>query len=261
MREYPLVDPTFIAVPAALAAAATGLAAYAGRYPDSKIFGPAITHTNSPRKLAITFDDGPNPTVTPKLLDLLDRHKARATFFVVGKYARQHPELLRETAARGHVIGNHTDSHPNLFWSSQSQTRDELHRCHDAITAALDAPPKFFRPPFGWRNPWLASTARDLQLQVVTWTLLPGDWHAPTDAWLVGRMDPISAHAKAAASSAAATTSEATGDILCLHDGGHRAQNADRTRTLGALDQCLPRWRDLGLEFVTMNEAVSTPAL
>ena len=247
------VGPVYIAVPAALAA--TGLTAYAGRYPDSKIFGPAITHTNSPRKLAITFDDGPNPTMTPKLLDLLDRHNARATFFVIGKYARQHPDLLRETAARGHVIGNHTDSHPNLFWRSPSQTRDELQTCHDAIAAALNAPPKYFRPPFGWRNPWLAAAARNLHLQVVTWTLLPGDWHAPSDDWLVRRMDPISAHAQADLN-----TSTRGGDILCLHDGGHRSQNTDRTCTLAALDQCLPLWRDLGLEFVTMNEAVSTPA-
>ncbi len=254
------VNPYLPFIPAALAAGA-GLLAYAGRYPDSKIFGPAITHTNSPRKLAVTFDDGPNPTMTPKLLDLLDRHKARATFFVIGKFARQHPELLRETVARGHVIGNHTDSHPNLFWSSASQTRDELHRCQDAITGALNAPPKFFRPPFGWRNPWLAAVARELQLNVVTWTLLPGDWRAPTDDWLIGRMESISAHAKSAASRANATTSARGGDILCLHDGGHRAQNTDRTLTLAVLEQCLPRWRDLGLDFVTMDEAVSNPAL
>jgi peptidoglycan/xylan/chitin deacetylase (PgdA/CDA1 family) len=251
------VNDSVIAIPAAFAAV-TGLAAYAGRYPDSKIFGRAITHTNSSRKLAITFDDGPNPTVTPKLLDLLDRHKARATFFVIGRYARQHPDLLRETVARGHVIGNHTDSHPNLFWSSPSQTRDELRRCHDAIAAALNAPPKFFRPPFGWRNPWLSAAARDLHLQVVTWTLLPGDWRAPADDWLVRRMDPISAHAKQTANPASSTAS--AGDILCLHDGSHHSQNADRTQTLGALEVCLPRWGDLGLEFVTMNEAVSTPA-
>ena len=253
------VNPYLAIVPGVVAAGA-GLLAYARRYPDSKIFGPAITHTNSPRKLAVTFDDGPNPTMTPKLLDLLDRHKTRATFFVIGKFARQHPELLRETVARGHVIGNHTDSHPNLFWTSASQTRDELHRCQDAITGALDAPPTFFRPPFGWRNPWLATAARELQLRVVTWTLLPGDWRAPTDDWLIDRMRSISAHAKSAASRANAATS-ARGDILCLHDGGHRAQNTDRTRTLAALEECLPRWRDLGLEFVTMNEAVSTPAL
>jgi peptidoglycan-N-acetylglucosamine deacetylase len=255
--ENVAVDSYLIAAPAAIAAA-TGLVAYAGRYPGSKIFGPAIAHTNSPRKLAITFDDGPNPSMTPKLLDLLDRHKARATFFVIGQYARQHPELLRETAARGHIIGNHTDSHPNLFWSSAAQTRNELVRCQDAITSALNARPRFFRPPFGWRNPWLAAAARDLHLQVVTWTLLPGDWHAPDNQWLVLRLDSVSAHAKSAASAAPSSTSG--GDILCLHDGGHRAQNADRTHTLAALEQCLPRWRDLGLEFVTMGEAVTTPA-
>ncbi len=249
------VNAAYIAVPGALAAA-TGLVAYAGRYPDAKIFGPAITHTNSPRKLAVTFDDGPNPAMTPKLLDLLERHKVRATFFVVGKYVREQPELLRETVARGHVIGNHTDSHPNLFWTSASQTRDELRRCHDAIASALNAPPKFFRPPFGWRNPWLASATSELHLQVVTWTLLPGDWHAPTADWLVRRMHSISAHA-----GVRRDLLRPRGDILCLHDGGHRAQNADRTRTLAALEQCLPRWRDLGLDFVTMNEAVSTPAL
>lgn len=253
------VNPYLTIVPTAVAASA-GLVAYAGRYPDSKIFGPAITHTNSPRKLAITFDDGPNPMITPKLLDLLDRHKARATFFVIGKFARQYPELLRETIARGHVVGNHTESHPNLFWSSASQTRDELHRCQDAIASALNAPPRFFRPPFGWRNPWLAAAASKLQLRVVTWTLLPGDWRAPTGDWLVSRMEPIAAHARETASSTGSTTSARGGDILCLHDGGHRAQSTDRTRTLAALDQCLPHWRDLGLEFVTMNEAVSTPA-
>ncbi len=251
------MNPALVAIPASLAAA-TGLAAYAGRYPDSKIFGPAITHTNSPRKLAITFDDGPNPTMTPKLLDLLERHNASATFFVIGQYARQNPELLRETVARGHVIGNHTDSHPNLFWSSRGQTRDELRRCHDAMATALTAHPNFFRPPFGWRNPWLAAAARDLQLRVVTWTLLPGDWLAPDDQWLIRRMHSISSHAKSGVSPSSASLSG--GDILCLHDGGHRAQNTDRTHTLAALDQCLPRWRDLGLEFVTMNEAVSTPA-
>jgi peptidoglycan/xylan/chitin deacetylase (PgdA/CDA1 family) len=254
------VDPNLAIVPAAVAAAG-GLVAYAGRYPGSKIFGPAITHTNSARKLAVTFDDGPNPMITPKLLDLLDRHKARATFFVIGKFARQHPELLRETVARGHVLGNHTETHPNLFWSSASQTRDELHRCQDAITSALHAPPKFFRPPFGWRNPWIAAVARELHLRVVTWTLLPGDWRAPNDSWLVDRVQSISTHAQKATRQANATTSASRGDIVCLHDGGHRAQNTDRTRTLAALDQCLPRWRDLGLEFVTMDEAVSTPAL
>jgi peptidoglycan-N-acetylglucosamine deacetylase len=257
------VNPNVAIVPA-VAVAAAGLAAYAGRYPGSKIFGPAITHTNSPRKLAVTFDDGPNPAMTPKLLDLLDRHKVRATFFVIGEYALAHPEIVRETAARGHVIGNHTFGHPNLFWTSRTGTRNQLRACESAIVSAIHTKPserfypvKFFRPPFGWRNPWLDGAARDLGMRIVTWTLLPGDWHSPNSDWLVRRMQSISAHARSLANSAVPRPG---GDIVCLHDGSHRETRADRTHTLAALEQCLPRWRDLGLDFVTMNEAVSTPA-
>jgi peptidoglycan-N-acetylglucosamine deacetylase len=252
------VDSYVIAAASTAVAAGAGLLAYAGRYPDSKIFGPAITHTNSPRKLAVTFDDGPNPAMTPKLLDLLDRHNVRATFFVIGEYALQHPEIIRETVARGHVIGNHTFGHPNLFWTSHAQTRDQLHWCESAIVSAISERPRFFRPPFGWRNPWLDSVAREMKLEVVTWTLLPGDWRAPSGDWLVDRMRSISVHAKSVAHARADTPG---GDILCLHDGSHREPRADRSHTLAALEQCLPRWRDLGLEFVTMKEAVSTPAL
>src|SRR5579859_7227450 len=123
----------------------------------------------SPRKLALTFDDGPNPAITPKMLDLLDRYKARATFFVIGKHARECPELLTETAARGHVIGNHTDAHPNLFWLKPDRITVELRCCNFSIIAATGAPPKWFRPPFGFRNPWVVPAARELNQRVVMW--------------------------------------------------------------------------------------------
>src|ERR1700720_1215684 len=109
------MNPWLIAGPAGLAAAAAGIAAYGAAYPRSPLFGRTVCRTNSAHKLALTFDDGPNPAITPKLLDLLDRYKARATFFVIGRYIRECPELVREIAARGHVVGNHTESHPNLF--------------------------------------------------------------------------------------------------------------------------------------------------
>ena len=95
-------------------------------------------------------------------------------------------------------------------------------------------------------------------MQVVNWTLLPGDWRAPNSEWLVSRMESISTHAKSLSDSAG---NHPGGDILCLHDGSHRETRADRSHTLAALEKCLPRWRDLGLDFVTMNEAVSAPAL
>jgi peptidoglycan/xylan/chitin deacetylase (PgdA/CDA1 family) len=248
------VNPWLIGAPV-IAAAAGGLAAYGGVYPRAQLFGPTIWRTDSSRKLAITFDDGPNPAVTPKLLDLLDRYKAPATFFLIGRYIRECPELVSEISARGHVVGNHTESHPNLFWKRSAEIRVELRLTHSAIRNALGAPPKWFRPPFGLRNPWLAAEARELKMGVVMWTLLPGDWRAPSAEWLIRRMQPIAARAQRALKVAAGT-----GEILCLHDGSHREQGADRTRTLTALEHWLPRWRELGLEFVTIDQAVSVPA-
>ena len=248
------MNPWLIAAPSAVAAVA-GLAAYGAAYPRAQLFGKAISRTDSPRKLALTFDDGPNPSITPKLLDLLDRYKAPASFFVIGKYLREYPELVRETAARGHIVGNHTETHPNLFLCGRLDIRVELRLCYNAITHTLGAPPKWFRPPFGYRNPWLAAAARELNLRVAMWTLLPGDWRAPSDEWLIRRIGPIASRAERATQNRSRT-----GDILCVHDGDHRQQSGDRSHTLAALEYWLPRWRDLGLEFVTIDNAVSTPA-
>lgn len=292
------MNPFVVSVPAAVIATG-GVAAYGAVYPRAQLFGPTICRTNSPRKLAITFDDGPNPATTPKLLDLLDRHQAKATFFVIGRFVRQCPELVRETAAHGHVIGNHTATHPNLLWLSPSQISRELRACHEAISEAAGAAPKWFRPPYGFRNPWVIPAAAALGCQTAMWTLIPGDWRKKPAEWLIARMEPIAANARrnannkkqipraslpqAGKAALGMTTEESTtkafpqthsglpqkagpttgaggaGDILCLHDGYHRQQNYDRTRTLAALEHWLPRWRDLGLEFVTMDDAVRTP--
>jgi peptidoglycan-N-acetylglucosamine deacetylase len=254
-----IMNPWWIAGPSVLTAAAAGLAAYGAVYPRSQFFGSTICRTNSPRKLALTFDDGPNPAMTPRLLDLLDRYQARATFFVIGRFARECPDLLKETAARGHVIGNHTDAHPNLFWLKPDKITVELRCCNFSIKAATGSPARWFRPPFGMRNPWVVPMARELNQRLVMWTLLPGDWRATSSEWLIPRLSPIAAHAQRNLSGAAAARA-ATGDILCLHDGSHRQLNADRLPTLAALEHWLPRWRDLGLEFVTIEDAVNAPA-
>jgi peptidoglycan/xylan/chitin deacetylase (PgdA/CDA1 family) len=253
--ENGAVNPWLIGAPAAASAAIAGVVAYGGVHPRAQFFGPTICRTDSPRKLAITFDDGPNPAITPKLLELLDRYKASATFFLIGRYVRECPELVSEISARGHAIGNHTESHPNLFWKQPAEIRVELRLTYSALKNILPAPPKWFRPPFGLRNPWLAAEARELNMRVVMWTLLPGDWKAPSSEWLIQRMQPIAERAQRALQRASGT-----GQIICLHDGSHREQNADRAHTLTALEYWLPRWRDLGLEFVTIENAVGAPA-
>src|SRR5271169_1486539 len=246
------MNPWLIAAPVA---AAAGLTAYGAAYPRSQFFGPTICHTDSARDLALTFDDGPNPSITPQLLDLLARHNAKATFFVVGKFVREFPSLVKETTAQGHVLGNHTDTHPNLFFSSPSETHDELARCTDAILQATWERPLWFRPPFGFRSPWLGEIVHHHGMRTVMWTLIPGDWRDKPADWLIRRMKPIADHAHPLAQQKIATASrQSHGDILCLHDGYYLHPNGDRVRTLAALGHWLPRWRDLGLKFVTINE-------
>lgn len=248
------MNPWWIAAPTIVTGMA-GLTAYAAVCAPSQLFGPALCATNSPRKLALTFDDGPNPAITPKLLDLLDRYKAKATFFVIGQFARESPGLLKESCARGHMIGNHTESHPNLFFCGPRETRVELQRCSESIQNVILETPRFFRPPFGYRSPWLSEIVHRQNMWMVTWSLLPGDWRAKPVDWLTKRMRPIAADAQKKPNAKSSAVHRSMGHILCLHDGNYRHQNGDRSVTLAALEYWLPRWRDLDLEFVTMTEA------
>lgn len=249
------MDPWFLSAPV-VAAGLAGASAYAAIHPRSELFGSHVHSTASASKLAITFDDGPNPAVTPKLLDLFDKYNARATFFVIGKFVREVPGLLQEAVARGHSIGNHTETHPNLFLRHKSAIREELERCNNAIGEAVGATPRWFRPPFGLRNPWVLPAANRLGMRGVMWTLIPGDWSAPSSEWLASRMQPIAQRASAHSDGKGGFTGNASGDILCLHDGYHAQQNGDRRHTISALEYWLPRWRDLGLEFVTIDAAI-----
>jgi peptidoglycan/xylan/chitin deacetylase (PgdA/CDA1 family) len=247
------MNPWLIAAPA-ITAGFAGITAFGAVHPRSQLFGHTVYQTDQPRKLALTFDDGPNPSITPKLLDLLDRYHAKATFFVVGKFVRESPALVKETAARGHLIGNHTESHPNLFFCGPEETRSELLRCTEAITHATWQEPRWFRPPFGFRSPWLGALVQQRQMRTVMWTLIPGDWRPKPADWLIQHMQPIAAHAQSLSAKNDQQQSTNTGDVLCLHDGDYARPNGDRTRTLAALEYWLPRWRDLGLEFATISE-------
>ena len=243
------MNPWLIAIPS-FAAGLAGLTVYGGVHPRSQLFGHTVARTDHARKLALTFDDGPNPAITPKLLDLLDRYNARATFFVVGKWVRESPSLVKEISARGHLLGNHTDTHPNLFFCGPRETRTELLRCSEAIGQATWEEPRWFRPPYGFRSPWLGPLVLQQRMRMVMWTLIPGDWLVKPADWLIERMKPIAVHAQ----NLPPKNQPSSGDILCLHDGDYSRPNGNRAHTLAALDYWLPRWRDLGLEFVTMNQ-------
>jgi peptidoglycan/xylan/chitin deacetylase (PgdA/CDA1 family) len=211
--------------------AAAGALAWGAYHPASPLFGPVLHRLPSRQSIALTFDDGPNPAVTPRLLDLLDRHDARATFFLIGRFARACPAVVRDIAARGHRIGNHTETHPNLIFLSSRRIVAELAACQQSIADITGAAPSMMRPPFGARGPQLHAAALKSGLtQVVTWTLLAFDWSPRGVRHLVARLRRVRG-----------------GDVIAFHDGSHTGLNADRTDTLRALEHWLPRWSDAGL--------------
>src|SRR5690349_15665123 len=143
----------FPIITALASAAAASYAGYATMAPRSQLYGRTLTQGNDPDQIALTYDDGPNDPHTQRLLDVLAAHGAKATFFLIGKYVRQRPEIARAVAAAGHEIGNHTYTHPNLIFVSKARLRQELEDCRKAIEDALGTSPAIFRPPFGGRRP------------------------------------------------------------------------------------------------------------
>lgn len=246
------MNPAWIAAPSVLAIAAS-TAAWGAFHPGSQLFGPTLRHTPRANDIALTFDDGPNPAVTPQLLDLLDRHAVRATFFVIGRFARECPDLIREIAAGGHALGNHTDTHPALTLLSARRIEEELSRCQDAIAQALGpeistptAPPLWMRPPYGFRGPQLRGAVRRAGLRgVAMWSVIAHDWKPQPLEKLIARLARVGKSGRWG------------GDIVLLHDGDHRALNGDRRHVVAALEHWLPRWRESGREFVTINQISS----
>ncbi len=143
--------------------------------PASRLFGPLqceLPATQAARgEVWLTFDDGPDPVTTPLLLESLARHGVRAGFFLIGEKARRHPELVRAIAAAGHLIGNHSQSHPaGRFWSLLPATMwAEIAGCQQTLTDLLGSPPTLFRPPVGHHNPFVAAPLQALGLSMILW--------------------------------------------------------------------------------------------
>jgi peptidoglycan-N-acetylglucosamine deacetylase len=212
-------------------AAAASYAGYATMAPGSQLYGRTLTHGSDPSQMALTFDDGPNDPHTLYLLDVLAKHNAKATFFLIGKYVRQRPDIARAIAAAGHEIGNHTDSHPNLVLVSAARLRQELADCNKALEDALGTKITLFRPPFGGRRPNVVRTARTMGLTPVMWSVTGYDWSAKSAAEIVGKV-----------SGQVDSRRKAQGEIVLLHDGGHLAFGTDRTFTVEATRLLLQRY-------------------
>ncbi len=227
---------------AGASAAAAVAAGYQSMAPTGQWYGRTFTGlAPGTKQLALTYDDGPNDPHTPRLLEILARHKAHATFFLIGRYVHQRPDIAREIAKAGHVVGNHTFTHPALIFKSASEIRYELNACRSAIDDAIGQHSNLFRPPFGARRPAVLSTARELGLEPIMWNVTGYDWTAP----------PSSVIEKKVAKQIRG------GDVILLHDGGQKKMGADRSHTVEATDHLITKYKSEGYEFVTIPQMMN----
>jgi peptidoglycan-N-acetylglucosamine deacetylase len=227
------------------AAAAAAVATWAGfhtMWPSSQVYGRTFIGLRpGSRQLALTYDDGPNDPYTWQLLELLERRGAKATFFLIGRFVEQKPEIARAIVEAGHAIGSHSWDHPNLIFASASEVRRQLERTQRVIRDATGVDVRLFRPPFGGRRPATLRTARAMGLEPVMWNVSCYDWKPISVAEIVHHAD----------------RQIRGGDVILLHDGGHGRLGVDRSRSIEASDRLLSRYMALGHEFVTIPQMMA----
>lgn len=215
-----------------------------GLWPRSTLLGPNLVRlppaSLARGEIAITFDDGPDPEVTPRILEILERHGARATFFCIADKAARHPELCREIVRRGHGLENHSRRHSHAFaLHGLGGLRREIAAAQSALAAASGRVPQFFRPPAGLRNPLLDPVLHQLGLRLVSWTRRGFDTRSGDPRKVAGRL----------------TQGLAAGDILLLHDGGCARTAQGDPVVVEALPLVLDAARGLELRPVALGQA------
>lgn len=219
--------------------AALAAAGYNTMAPRSQLFGRTFIGGGSgSRQLALTFDDGPNDPWTPRLLEVLNRHQVRATFFLIGRYVAQCPHIAQQIATAGHVIGNHTWDHPNLIFVTPREVESQIKRCAQVLDHTVGPHSNLFRPPFGGRTPQALRAVRRCGLLPVLWSISGRDWEAGSAAHIENKI----------------LRTLDGGDVILLHDGGHRQLGVDRGFTVSAVDTLIARCRGQGFQFVTVPE-------
>jgi peptidoglycan/xylan/chitin deacetylase (PgdA/CDA1 family) len=217
---------------------------YGSLAPASQLFGRTIVAGQDGAEYALTFDDGPNDPWTGRLLDVLARYQVRATFFVIGKYVQQRPELVREIREAGHLIGNHTMTHPWLAVQSLARVREELAGCNAALEDVLGERVRFLRPPHGSRRPAVLQSARELGLTAVMWNAMGFDWRVnTTEAQIVAHLER----------GIARNRQRERGSNLLLHDGGHAGMGADRSQSVEATQGILAQHAPGKVRYVTVD--------
>ena len=239
MRKWPFVTGA--------AVGATAYAAYNAITPKAQGFGRTFVGTpGRGNLLALTFDDGPNTAWTPALLDVLDQHDVKATFFSIGHYAHEQPELLKEVASRGHAMGNHTYTHVTMPLHTDETIRRELRQTTEAIEAAgvemaRVGGRRLMRPPYGRRRPGTVRVLWEEGYIPICWSVTLWDWSKGVTTEKIMRK---------------ADRQIRGGDVILLHDGCDVAMGYDRSASVEAARRILDRWQGDGMRFVTIPELI-----
>jgi peptidoglycan/xylan/chitin deacetylase (PgdA/CDA1 family) len=231
---------------AAIAGAGIASAVWAGfqcYLPTSQVWGKTFTGVPpGSGSLALTYDDGPNDPWTLRLLEVLERHSAKATFFMIGRFVQQKPDIARAVVAAGHELGIHTWDHPNLIFVSSSEVRSQIERTQQVIFDTTGQRSTLMRPPFGARRPATLRAVRALGLTPVMWNVTCYDWKPTTPQQIV-------AHVERQARG---------GDVILLHDGGHKRMGTDRGHSVEATARILQRYKAQGYRFETISTMMAS---
>ena len=213
-------------------------------WPRGNLLGPNMVRLPDAaarrQQVALTFDDGPDPDVTPQVLALLDQYRAQASFFCIGEKAAAHPDLVREIARRGHSVENHSYSHPHAFsFYGFSRLRREVESAQAVIAGITGRPPAFFRAPAGFRGPFLDDVLSRRGIHYVSWTRRGFDTVSQDPARVLQRL----------------TRGLAAGDVLLLHDSSHARTGARMPLVLAVLPALLEQLAARGLKSVSLPTA------
>lgn len=203
---------------------------------DGVVFSGSVS---SGKRIALTFDDGPHPTKTKEILDILDKYDVKATFFIIGVNAERYPEIIADEAARGHELANHSYSHKNLSKICDDKIKEEIEKTDEIIEKAANITPKLFRPPTGAYSESIVKVAKEFGKTTIIWTVDTLDWaNAPKDDIVKNIKSNIQ-----------------NGSIILFHDF-----TGKESHTKEALDTIIPYLKEQGYEFVTVSELIEDPS-
>src|SRR5512141_2246054 len=224
-------------LPAAVGLTLAGSVVHGAFHRNSKVFGRVLGHLpTEERQVALTFDDGPNPDATPRILDTLGEYDVRATFFILGRHAERWPDLVHRAVREGHQVGNHGYFHRKLHFKTPHYVRRDVMLGKRAIERAGGSTPHLFRAPHGFRSPWVSAIAGSLGERTIGWSLGVWDSDQPgVDAIVERTVEGVR-----------------PGSIVLLHDGDAYNADGNRWQTAAAPPRIIHGVRDRGHEFVTL---------